>query len=150
MALRCDVIGAMTEAPPSRETGWAVPPEALTEWLTLAEEVDRVGAVPCRTSDAEAWWPDRSEVDRLPARMALDACGVCDARAACLAYAVAAQEPAGIWGGTTPADRSRLRADLPLRTTYVSDPDELRRAAHARRVAEWRKRSRYAETSRSA
>lgn len=85
---------------------WAIPPTALNEWLTLAALVDEIGAVPCRTSDPEAWWPDRKEVYELPARMALDACSVCAAREACLAYAVAADERDGIWGGTLPAERA--------------------------------------------
>jgi hypothetical protein len=81
------------------------------EWLRLAALVDEIGAVPCRTTDPEAWWPDRG--DYFPARMALDACGICAARDACLAYAVAADEREGIWGGLLPAERrarSRMEA----------------------------------------
>lgn len=85
-------------------TAWAIPPQALSEWLTLAALVD-ANTVPCRTSDPEAWWPARDEVDGFAARMALDACSVCPARDACLAYALAADESEGVWGGTLPADR---------------------------------------------
>ena len=63
--------------------------------------------MPCRTSDPDAWWPARTEVDELPARMALDACSVCPARRPCLDYALAAlaaDEREGIWGGTLPAE----------------------------------------------
>jgi hypothetical protein len=74
----------------------AIPPQALTEWLTLAALIDEIGAVPCRTSDPEAWWPDRREVDEPPARMAVEACSVCDAQAACLDYALATGEREGI------------------------------------------------------
>ncbi len=53
---------------------WAIPPRALAEWLRLAAVLEEAGPVRCGTGDAEAWWPDRSDVDELPARMALDAC----------------------------------------------------------------------------
>lgn len=99
----------MTHSVPVERGPWAIPPTALNEWLTLAARVDEMGAVPCQTSDPEAWWPDRKEVDDFPARMALDACSVCAAREACLAYAVAADEREGIWGGTLPAERRRVR-----------------------------------------
>ena len=41
--------------------------------------------------------------------MAVDACSVCAARDACLAYALAADEAEGIWGGSLPAERRGLR-----------------------------------------
>lgn len=75
---------------------WLIPPQALREWLELARKLDEAGIVPCRTSDAEAWWPSRTEVDELPARMAVDACSTCGARDACLAYA-----PKGASSGRT-------------------------------------------------
>lgn len=36
-------------------------------------------------------------------------CGLCDLQAACLQYALDNPELEGIWGGTTPMDRNRLR-----------------------------------------
>src|SRR4051812_21489124 len=87
---------------------WAIPPEALPEWLRLAALVDEIGAVPCRTSDPEAWWPNRNAVDHPPARMAREACFGCEAKAACLDYALAADEPEGIWGGLTAQEREGL------------------------------------------
>ncbi len=47
----------MTEAVSVEQTPWAIPPEALTEWLGLAAALEEAGTVPCRTGDAEAWWP---------------------------------------------------------------------------------------------
>src|SRR5687767_14340904 len=98
----------MTPVELSDGKAWAIPPKALNEWLRLAALVDEIGAVPCRTSDAEAWWPDRGEVGGFAARMAIDACSVCAARDVCLAYALAADEREGIWGGTLPAVRLGL------------------------------------------
>lgn len=154
----------MTEAVPIERTPWAIPPGALPEWLRLATLVDEIDAVPCRTSDPEAWWPDRKEVDDFPARMALDACTVCAAQDACLDYAVAADEREGIWGGLTPAERLDLRRELGTpaavadrrpehgeeRTYTAGCSCSLCRRAHAKRIADWRTRRRYAETTRVA
>ena len=75
----------------------------------VAGGLEEVGPVACQTSDAEAWWPERKEVDGLPARMAVAACHQCPASGACLDYALAADERFGIWGGTTPDERRALR-----------------------------------------
>lgn len=99
----------MTEAEPVERNAWAIPSEALAEWLRLAALVDEIGAVPCRTSDPEAWWPNRNAVDHPPARMAREACYGCEAKAACLDYALAADESDGIWGGLTVQERGRLQ-----------------------------------------
>lgn len=98
----------MTEGEVTERSPWAIPPEALTEWLALAAVVDEIGAVPCRTSDPEAWWPRAAGGDGFATRMALDGCSVCGARAECLAYALAADEGEGIWGGALPEERRGL------------------------------------------
>src|SRR3954468_11620609 len=90
-------------------TPWAIPPEALQEWLTLAAVVDEIGPVPCESSDADAWWPVRSDAGGFGTRMALDGCSVCGARDTCLAYALAADEREGIWGATLPHERRVVR-----------------------------------------
>src|SRR4051794_9818804 len=92
----------------SDRAAWAIPAGALTAWLRLKALGDEIGAVPCRTSDPEAWWPDRSEVDGYEARAAIAACEACPARQPCLDYAIAADEPGGIWGGLLPAERREL------------------------------------------
>lgn len=89
-------------------TAWAIPQQALVEWLRLAALLEELGTVPCRTSDPEAWWPDRKKFDGPAAQMAVDACCACPAMDACLAYAVAAGEQGGIWGGTLPDERRSL------------------------------------------
>jgi hypothetical protein len=87
----------------------AVSPGATEEWLALARALDDAGAVPCRTGDAAAWWPDARHVHSPPTRAALEGCRRCPAAGPCLAYAMAADERYGIWGGTTPDDRRALR-----------------------------------------
>lgn len=86
-----------------------MPPAALTEWLALSALVDEVGTVPCRSGDPEAWWPDRKQLDAPATRAAVHGCWRCPARDACLAYAVAANEREGIWGGTLPGERREMR-----------------------------------------
>jgi WhiB family redox-sensing transcriptional regulator len=91
---------------------WVIPPGALAEWLRLAAVLEEAGAVPCRQSDAEAWWPTRQQLDGPAVRMAVAACWRCPALDACLTYAVAAGEREGIWGATLPEQRREMsRAD---------------------------------------
>jgi hypothetical protein len=92
----------MTPESSSERRPWAIPPGALSEWLALAAVLEEVGTVPCRTSDAEAWWPDRRDMDAPSTRMAVRACWACPARTVCLSYAVAADERSGVWGGLLP------------------------------------------------
>lgn len=40
-------------------------------------------------------------------RLAVSICSGCDVRIECLRYAIAAQEPCGIWGGLTTEQRAR-------------------------------------------
>lgn len=60
--------------------------------------------IPCRGADADRW------ITGSPADMwhAAEACQSCPARVACASYAVDANEPAGVWGGTTPKARAGL------------------------------------------
>ena len=88
---------------------WVIPPKALAEWLRLAAVLEEAGAVPCRTSDAEAWWPDRKQLDGPAARMAVAACWRCPAREPCGAYALAAGEREGIWAGMLPEERREMQ-----------------------------------------
>lgn len=89
----------------SELSAWLIPPAAQDEWLRLSTELDAGDAVPCRSGDSGAWWPDAKQLDSPTTRTAVDACRSCRARAACLDYALAADERFGIWGGTLPAER---------------------------------------------
>jgi hypothetical protein len=134
---------------------WLLPPEARNEWLTLAAMLAEHGPAPCETSDPEAWWPDKKEVSTAEALVALDACQRCPARDVCLDYALAADERFGIWGATLPQDRQGMPRPTISRDphgehrTFVAGCPECRRA-HADRVAVWRARKRYAETTKAA
>jgi WhiB family redox-sensing transcriptional regulator len=76
---------------------------ACDAWLELAGVLAASGPAPCEIGDPEAWWPVRGDSPD-----AVAGCEGCPARAACLAYAVAADERRGIWGATTPAERQQL------------------------------------------
>lgn len=79
-------------------------PEGHEQFLTvLAEQLDAGAVIPCTASG----WQDWTTEDDPGQRRAVDRCLDCPALAACAAYAVAAQEPAGVWGGTTPIQRAR-------------------------------------------
>jgi WhiB family redox-sensing transcriptional regulator len=66
----------------------------------------------CAQADPDAWFPDRGHCD--VAAIAKRICGHCPVRAQCLDYALSGTDTwggiaTGIWGGTTPKERDRLR-----------------------------------------
>ncbi|MCU1668058.1 MAG: hypothetical protein JWP40_985 [Blastococcus sp.] len=85
---------------------WLIPPRAQPEWLRLAALLDEHPDIPCRTSDPDAWWPDRKMRNGPAAQGAVTACLSCLARDACLQYALAAGERERIWGGMLPDERA--------------------------------------------
>ena len=58
----------------------------------------------CREIDAELFFPEPSRVPH----DAKKACSLCPVRYPCLEYALTL-DVEGVWGGTTPADRRRMR-----------------------------------------
>lgn len=74
---------------------YRVSPAAVGAWVRLAELLADVGPVPCEVSDPGAWFSTNPNV----ASMAVRACHSCAAELECLAYAVAAGERNGVWGG---------------------------------------------------
>ncbi len=73
----------------------------------------------CRTADPDLFFPSGSR--RSSSEKARAICAVCPARGACLDMALADPSLTGVWGGTTAADRRRIRK-------------KVRRAAVAERV----------------
>ncbi len=80
-----------------------ISPQARAAWGELVDVLAAVGPAPCALGEAEAWWPAPGETTD-----AVAGCRMCPARTQCLAYAVAADEHGGIWGGLLPAERRRL------------------------------------------
>jgi hypothetical protein len=96
----------MTSGSSSDRAAWLLPPEARTEWLTLARVLAEHMPPPCEEGEPEAWWPSpRSPADPV----AVEGCGRCPARSPCLAYALAADERFGVWGGLLPDERREMR-----------------------------------------
>jgi WhiB family redox-sensing transcriptional regulator len=97
----------------SELNAWLMPPAAQEEWLrlsaTLAECSDE--EVPCRAGNPDDWWPDKKQLDGRATLAAADACRSCRARAACLDYALAADERFGIWAGLLPEERRSMRVN---------------------------------------
>ncbi len=68
----------------------------LSELLDLGRRAQSRGhTIPCRDGDAELWFAERPE----DVEFARTLCGLCPARAQCLAGALERQEPWGVWGG---------------------------------------------------
>lgn len=94
------MTAATVRAPGSGDAG----KQAIGHWT---------GRAACRTSavDPELFFPVS---DSGPAVRQVTAakriCMACPVLGNCLAWAVSAGEPAGIWGGTTPQERQVLRA----------------------------------------
>lgn len=59
------------------------------------EALRRGSAIPCREYDAELWFAESPSDVELAKAM----CAACPAQVACLAGALARQEPWGVWGG---------------------------------------------------
>ncbi|MEP7021215.1 MAG: WhiB family transcriptional regulator [Pseudonocardiales bacterium] len=70
-----------------------IPPAAMKAWRALTEAL--VDSPPPCAADPEAWFP----TDDLGVDLAAYHCGRCRAAAECGAYADAAGERAGVWGG---------------------------------------------------
>ena len=67
-----------------------IPARAAPHWLALVAALK--GRTPPCSTDPPAWFA----LDPVPA---IEACGFCPAAVECLAYATAAHEAAGVWGG---------------------------------------------------
>ena len=90
---------------------------------------------PCK-ADPEAWFPEPHDLRAI--RYAKALCAACPARAACLAAALARNEPAGIWGGLTAYERRSLprthscrRCGTPCPLRFVYCGEACRAAARA-------------------
>jgi hypothetical protein len=83
-----------------------VPVGAVEAWVRLQVGLALLERPPACATAPERWWATAAS----PAGSAAQAeavawCVGCPARVECAAYAIAAAERFGIWGGTTPAER---------------------------------------------
>ena len=86
----------------------------------------------CRTADPDLFFPVAvgSVANRQIAK-AQRICAGCPVREPCLDFALRTPEPAGIWGGTTPEERTRVRRARHRRSPRVPRREavEVRRAS---------------------
>jgi WhiB family redox-sensing transcriptional regulator len=61
----------------------------------------------CATTDPDLFWPDKG--DRHGADKAKRICASCPVVQQCLEFAIVNEEREGVWGNTTPEQRSRIR-----------------------------------------
>jgi hypothetical protein len=125
-------LGAVQAPASSRET----PPEPGELYSRLIEQVhvavDNGANVPCVGSDAGEWTSD----DPADQERAADHCWDCPLVFQCRAYAIAAGESAGVWGGFAPElERARSRRYRPS-VEAKQRAKERRRALRAARKAE--------------
>ena len=80
-----------------------VPEGGVDEWRQLQAVLASLAPLlPVCAADPETWQAPASSPRTAEA---IEWCQGCPARAECRAYAVAAGEREGVWGGTTPVDR---------------------------------------------
>ncbi|GAB3724328.1 WhiB family transcriptional regulator [Nocardiopsis nanhaiensis] len=97
----------------SDTTTAALERELVRQWANtppLPAQIYREGA--CTQEPrlpVTAWFPTYSR----GGWRARQVCGGCPVRQVCLEWALAANEPYGIWGGTTPAERARISSPPP-------------------------------------
>lgn len=77
------------------------PAASLTEFTALMNSTD--ATLPCNGGDE--WFSEDPSLQQRAAAL----CQACTLLPVCRAYALAAAEKTGVWGGTTPLDRKRLR-----------------------------------------
>ena len=113
VASTCDVDGCYR---PSQRTWCADHTPLLVRWPLLLPELPDSptpgweSRAACRDMDPALFFPDHPHRPR-PADEVVLACGRCPVRGDCLlsALKVSPEADDGIWGGTSPADRRRLR-----------------------------------------
>jgi hypothetical protein len=81
--------------------------EAKKLFFELGEEIDNAPIiVPCRETDPDLWFQEYGTLSyNIPRKF----CNRCPVRAKCLEFALANNEPFGMWGGKTPDERKRMK-----------------------------------------
>jgi WhiB family redox-sensing transcriptional regulator len=77
-------------------------------FIALAKAIQKHGEPVCATTDPDMFFPPVGNEDGV-ARKAKKICQACPMMSECLTYALANEEMFGIWGGTSPRERQRMR-----------------------------------------
>jgi hypothetical protein len=86
---------------------WLVPAGAEAQWVALQLALGRV-VPPCRVEPA-LWFARRTQREVADQAAAVEACSWCPVLVECRAYALAAGERDGVWGGLRPEERTGRR-----------------------------------------
>lgn len=86
----------------------------------------------CKGADTALFYPDKG--DHRTVAQAIAVCDTCPAKEPCLAHAIEHREQ-GIWGGTTPRQRSRMRKGQPPGTGQPGRPSTAERILATLRAA---------------
>jgi WhiB family redox-sensing transcriptional regulator len=85
---------------------WLVEPAALPAWLALRAALEVVTRRPPCQERPDVWF---ASAQSRQLGEALTGCASCSLLHLCASYALTAGEPAGVWGGTTEAQRRAAR-----------------------------------------
>lgn len=66
----------------------------------------------CQEVGGDLWHPDEGEGQTYATNRAIKICNACPVKEQCLDYAMENNEILGVWGGTTPSERKRMRKAL--------------------------------------
>jgi hypothetical protein len=80
---------------------------ARLKYEALMEAIDEAPIIPpCQTTDPDLWFS--TDESRTKYKLAKNLCNRCPVRKQCLDYALANEEPWGMFGGATPKERQKL------------------------------------------
>lgn len=80
-------------------------------------------AAACLNEDPDLFFPvGKSQWKRRDIEGAIQVCGSCDVRTRCLERALKVDAEFGIWAGTTPLERKRIRRRIALKHAKGSAP----------------------------
>jgi WhiB family redox-sensing transcriptional regulator len=84
----------------------------MTENLLEVNKVAWMQLALCREVGGDFWHADEGEGQTYATNRAIAICKQCPVRDLCLDYALTNNEMIGVWGGTTPSQRKRMRKAL--------------------------------------
>lgn len=89
------------------EQGWntSLPNASAIEYDQTGNVVNWQDYGACAQTSPEEFFPEKGQTTREAKRI----CGACIVRAECLEYALANDEPFGVWGGLSERERRRLK-----------------------------------------
>ncbi|WP_374462010.1 WhiB family transcriptional regulator [Microtetraspora sp. AC03309] len=76
----------------------------MTDLFAAGDDLDWQESALCAQTDPEMWFPEKGASNADAKRV----CRSCEVRAECLEYALANEEPYGVWGGLSEMQRRRL------------------------------------------